>query len=1012
MKNLNENSLAEQPVIDWLKELGYDYELGPDLAPGGAFMERNSFREVILEKRLKRSIRRVNPSISEKTIDEAVLKITEVSHPSLDIANKDVYKLLTEGVRLKVRDESERERGEIVKIFDFGNPLNNEFLVVNQFAIQGIDRVRRPDVVVFVNGIPVAIFELKSPTSESGTVRSAFNQLQEYKKDIPDIFKYNQVLVISDLMDARHGTISSPWEWFSKWKGIESEEEKHDSELPLEILVRGIFQKVRLLDIVQNFIVFEADSEKDATKFTKKMCLYHQYFGVNKAIRETLRAAGPKGNKKIGVFWHTQGSGKSISMVFYTNKAKRLEELQSPTFVFLTDRNDLDGQFYKVFLRTGYNTLAKRAETVADLKEQLRTAGGELIFTTIQKFEAGEEYEKLSDRSNILVIADEAHRSQYAKFAAHVREAIPNASFMGITGTPISNYGKDTRLVFGDLISAYQINRAVEDGATVPIYYEGRLVPLHLTNQFIDEEFDELVSEQEFEVRESFKRKWARLEQAVAAEDRLRQIAEDIVQHFNNRGLEGKGMVVTMSRRIAAKMYGLIKQIPGAPEVAVVISNPEAFRGEIQGEINNKELEKKFKNPTDPLKMAIVCDMWLTGFDVPPLHTMYIDKPLKNHSLMQAIARVNRVFKDKPGGLIVDYIGIADDLKKALSIYSSDIRKEAMVPIDVLVEKMLEKYKAVKSVFAGIDFAGWKKLDGAGLAGLFQEAINAVITDTKTGNLLEERRDEFLRNAEHLFKIFALVIPHHEANAIRNDVEFFQAVKKAVIKRLYVDKLVISDLEIESAVRDLVSHSIAAEGVIDIFAQRGKAAPDISIFDEKFLEEVKKIRFKNVAAEVLKKLLEDELRGRRGKNIVRFDSLAKLLENIIEDYENNIINSAKVIEKLIDLAKEIKSAEQAGTHLGLSEEEMAFYDALSAGKRAALKDEVLKNLVKELVGMIKRDLAVDWTNSEVIKARIRANARLLLVKNEFPLEESESILDLIYNQAVALYRDFAPVAVV
>lgn len=1007
-RNLNENTLAEQPVIDWLKELGYDYEFGPDLAPGGSFMERDSFREVILDKRLKRSIRRINPTISDKTINEAVTKIIEISHPSLEIVNKETYKLLTEGIRLKARDESGEEHGEIVKIFDFETPMNNEFLVVNQFVVQGIDRIRRPDVIVFINGIPIGVFELKSPTNESGTVRSAYNQLQEYKKDIPDIFKYNQVLVVSDLMDARHGTISSSWEWFSKWKGIESEDEKHESELPLEILVKGIFHKTRLLDIIENFIIFEADSENDATKFTKKMSLYHQYFGVNKAITETLRATGPKGNKKIGVLWHTQGSGKSLSMVFYVNKAKHLEALQSPTFVVLTDRNDLDNQFYKVFLRSGYNTLAKQAETVNDLKERLHTAGGELIFTTIQKFAGDEKYEELSDRSNIIVIADEAHRSQYAKFAAHVREAIPNASFMGITGTPISEYNRDTRLVFGDLISAYQINRAVEDGATVPIYYEGRLVPLHLSNQFIDEEFDDLIGEQEFEAKEGFKKKWARLEQAVSAEGRLAQIAKDIVEHFNNRGIEGKGMVVTMSRRIAARMYKLIKQIPDAPEVAVVMSSPEDFRGEIQDETNNKELEKRFKNPSDTLKMVIVCDMWLTGFDVPALHTMYIDKPLKNHSLMQAIARVNRVFKDKQGGLIVDYIGIADDLKKALSIYSSDIRKQAMVPIEMLVEKMLEKYELVKDVFADINYSSWKKLDGAALATLFQEAINAVITDKNTGSLLEDRKDEFLRNADHLFKIFGLVMPHHEANIIRNNVEFFQAVKKAIIKRLKVDAPLSFDLGIESAVRDLVSKSIEAEGVIDIFAQKGKIAPDISIFDEKFLEEVKNMRFKNVAVEALRKLLEDELRGRMRKNIVRFKSMAELLEQIIEEYENNIISSAKVIERLIELAREIKSTDQVGAKMDLSEEEMAFYDALSQGKKSIRQDEQLKDLVKELVKMIKRDLTIDWTNNEVIKARIRANARLLLLKNEFQAEESESVLDLIYNQAISLYRDYVP----
>ena len=1004
MKNLNEDTLTEQPVIEWLKEMGYDYEFGPDLAPGQILGERDDFREVILAGRLKRSIRRLNPDLPENAIDDVVRIIKKVEHPNLEIANKEVYRMLTEGVKMGVRDRSGEEQGRLIRVFDFENPQNNEFLVVNQFAIQGLEKVRRPDITVFVNGIPLAIFELKNPALENATIYTAYEQLREYKKDVPEIFKYNQVLVIGDLIEAKHGTISSSWEWFSHWKGIESEDEKNYSISKLETLTRGIFHKIRFLDIIHNFIVFEADAEKDASKYTKKMAMYHQYFGVNKAINETLRATKPRGNKKIGVFWHTQGSGKSLSMVFYTNKAKQLEELKSPTFVFLTDRNDLDGQFYKTFLRSGYPN-AKQAESVADLKERLRGVAGELVFTTIQKFDT--EYEVLSERENIIVVADEAHRSQYAKFAANVRVALPNASFMGITGTPISFHNRETRLVFGDHISEYKINQAVEDGATVPIYYEGRLVPLHLANQFIDEEFEDLTGEIEFEAKEVYKRKWVRLEQAVSAKDRLEQVAKDITEHFNNRGLEGKGMIVTISRKTAVEMYKIISKIPDAPQAAVVISKPEDFPELHQGR-DTKELEKKFKNPDDPLKLVIVCDMWLTGFDVPSLHTMYIDKPLKNHTLMQAIARVNRIFKDKPGGLIVDYIGVADDLKKALSIYSSDIQKEAMMPIEEIVAKMVEKYDIVRAMFTGVEYKEWKKLKGAELAQLFQKAVNTIITNERSGMVDDEKKKRFAKETELLSQLFAFVMPHMEANSIRNEVEFFQAVKRAIIKRIIVRPEGIG-FDVESVVRELVSKAISAEGVIDIFDMKGKGKPDISIFDEKFLEEVKNLKYKNLSVDVLRKLLNDELRVKMRMNLVRYKSLLDMLEDIIEQYENNIINSTKVIEKLIDLAKEIKKVEGLGADMGLSEEEMAFYDAISAGRKSINGNGELKELVRELVKTIKRDLSIDWMNNDIIKARIRANVKLLLLRKGFKTEESEKFLDLIYQQAFSLYRDFVPV---
>jgi len=1002
-KNLNENSLAEQPVIDWLKDMGYDYEFGPDLAPGGSLQERDSFREVLLIPRLKRSLRRLNPELPDTAIDEAVLMIKRVEHPSLDIANKEVFKMLTQGVAVEVR-EGKETRGKIVKFFDFESPLNNEFLVVNQYAIQGLETVRRPDVVIFINGIPVAVFELKSPTTQSGSAADAYRQLQKYKSEIPDIFQYNQILLVSDLLHARHGTISSSWEWFSVWRGIESEDEKNKGISELETAVKGIFHKQRLLDIIQNFIVFEADSEKDVSKYIKKMCLYHQYYGVNKAIKQTLRATKPKGNKKIGVFWHTQGSGKSLSMVFYVNKVKRLADLNSPTFVFLTDRNDLDGQFYKTFLRTGYDTLAKQAESITNLKERLSTAGAELIFTTIQKFET--ERELLSDRENIIVIADEAHRSQYAKFAGNVRDALPNASFMGITGTPISLRNRDTRLVFGDYISEYEINRAVEDEATVPIYYEGRLVPLHLANEFLDEEFEGIMVAQDFEDKEKFKKKWARLEQAVGAEDRLKQIAEDIVKHFNNGGIEGKAMIVTISRRVAVEMYKIISKMKDAPEVAVVISKSEDFKDKMQKETDVKELEKRFKNPDDSLKMVIVCDMWLTGFDVPCLYSMYIDKPLKNHTLMQAIARVNRIFKDKPAGLIVDYIGVADNLKKALAIYSSDFQKQAMIPLQEIIDKMMEKYDVVKTMFREIDYSNWNKLKPGEQARLFQLAINTIITDKKTGGIDKERKSSFLREVEQLSKLHALAMPHQEANKIRNEVAFFQGVKQAIVKRTVVGPGTDIDIKIESTIRELISKSITAEGVIDIFAMQDKGKPDISIFDEKFLEEVKNMKFKNLAIETLRKLLRDEIRARIRRNIKRYTSLLELLEQIIEKYEKNILNSTKVIERLIELAREIREAEKTNVNLGLSKEEEAFYDIVSSGNIAITKDKELKDLAKELVRVIEYGLTTDWTSNEVMKARIKANVRLLLVQKRVPEKERESLLDQIFQQAKLLFKDY------
>jgi len=1004
--NLNENNLTEQPVIEWFKQFGYEYKFGPDISPGGVLVERE-FKDVILEKRLRSALRRLNPDLPDKAIDDAVYKLKKVEYPNLELANKEIYQMLRDGIKVNVEDRDKNLRGKFVKVIDFENPLNNEFLIVNQFTVQGVERVRRPDVVVFINGVSVAIFELKNPTAEEATIQTAYHQLQDYKKDIPEIFKYNQILLISDLLEAKYGTVSSSWEWFKKWRGIGDPDEKLKGVSELEILVKGIFQKSRILDIIKNFIVFEADSERDVSKYTKKICLYHQYFGVNKAIQRTLQALKPKGDGKIGVLWHTQGSGKTLSMVFYVNKTKELKELQSPTFVFLTDRNDLDNQFYKTFLRTGYSALAKQAETIKDLESKLKTAGGELIFTTIQKF--GENFGILSEKENIIVIADEAHRSEYAELAARARKALPNASFMGITATPVDLENRSTRLVFGDYIDKYPMSRSVEDGATVPIYYESRLIPLHLTNYFIDDEFNELTQEvKDIEIKESLKKKFARLEQAVSVPDRLKQIAEDIVSHFNNRGLEGKAMVVTISRKVAVEMYKLIKKLPNAPEVAVVISNPNEFKNDIQEETRANELEKRFKNPEDPLKMVIVCDMWLTGFDVPHLMTMYFDKPLKNHGLMQAIARVNRVFKDKQGGLIVDYIGIADDLKKALSIYDTPTRNEAMISIEEIVNKMLEKYDVVKSMLNGVDYSKWKYLEGEKLSQLFQQAINTIITDSKDGTLDEKKKERFLKESSALIKLHAFAMPHKEAYEIKSDIDFFKAVRSNLIKQTVVkSRISETAFDFDSTVKELLSKSIKAEGIIDVLALKGRDKVDISILDERFLEEVKKLKYKNLTIEILRKLLEDEIRLRVKKNNIRYHSLLELLEKLIEEYENRIINASKVIERLIELAQEIKKADKEARETGLTEEELVFYDAIASNKMLKQSSEI-KKLVKELVKMIRRDLTIDWTNNEIIKARIRDNVRFLLLKKDFKPEETEKITDLIYQQAFYIYKDYNP----
>ena len=1008
MNELNENNLTEQSLIEWLQSQGYEYAYGPDINPGQPGAEREDFRGVVLKGRLLGAIRRINPLLPALQAETAVKEISEYSHADLILGNKEIYTSIVNGRKISWR-ENGNEKTDLVKLIDFTNPDANEFLVVNQFTVQGIDNVCRLDAVVFINGIPVGVFELKSPIREQASIGQAYRDMEYYKKEIPKIFLYNQMVCLSDLTEARHGTISSSWERYGTWKGIESENDVPKEATQLETLSKGLFSKIRLLDVIKNFTVFEADSDGEAVTYTKKMTLYHQYYGVNKTIESTINSVLGKQEHKIGVFWHTQGSGKSLSMVFYVNKTKSIPELKSPAYVFLTDREDLDDQLFKTFSRTGYSTLAKRASSIRDLKDRLSHLGSELIFTTIQKFQEDPDANNiLTDRENIIVLTDEAHRTQYSMLAGNVRQALPNASFLGVTGTPISHNDHDTVRVFGDIISSYKIGQAVKDGATVPIFYEGRLVPLHLTDRFIDSKLDDLLGEIVVDEKAKARKEWAVLEEVVGSPSRVEQIAKDIVGHYSIRLIEGKAMVVTMSRRIAVAMYKEIMEIPGAPECAVVISKSEDFAGEIQSEHDVKKLEKRFKKINDPLKIVIVCDMWLTGFDIPSLHTMYLDKPLKNHGLMQAIARVNRVYKDKPGGLVVDYIGVAENLKKALAIYDSDVQRDALIPLDEVIAEMKKFHQKTNEFFGNVSYFEWKKKKGVELVELFQASINEVISENNI--LSDDRKMKYMGTVSKLSKLHALVMPGDEAMKIANDIQFFQAVRGAINKQTVVPHIIFPE-ETESAIRSLVQDAVQAEGVIDLFAKENGEKESISIFDPRFAEEIKKVKFKNFAVDVVRKLLNNEIITRMRMNKARYETMLTLLTELIEKYENNVISSSEIIKHLLEIADEIKKLDDESQSLGLTSEEITFYDTLQSDPDLKKAGIDIKDFVKELTKRIRRDLTIDWMNNENIKARVRQNVRLLLLQKGFIEQvQTERLIESIYQETVRVYREYLPVS--
>ncbi|HWA76036.1 MAG TPA: type I restriction endonuclease subunit R [Polyangiaceae bacterium] len=1007
-------SVVEEAALEWFEALGYTITGGPSIAPGEPGQERRTYADFVLEGRLREALARLNPAVSHEGLEEAFRKLARISSPQPVDANREFHYYLVNGVTV----ESLRADGTIahdpVRLVDFDAPDNNDWLVVNQFTITEAGHNRRPDVVVFLNGLPIAVLELKNAADENATVWNAFQQLQTYKHELPSLFTFNELLVISDGLDTRIGTLSSSKERFLPWRTIEGETLASRMTSQLEVLIRGVFEKRRLLDLLRYFIVFEDDGDTAI----KKMAGYHQFHAVARALDATISASRPQGDRRVGVVWHTQGSGKSLTMAFYAGRVVLHAEMQNPTLVVLTDRNDLDEQLFGTFARCKdlLRQSPEQARDRAHLRELLKVASGGVVFTTIQKFmpeTRGDTFPLLSNRSNIVVVADEAHRSQYDfidGFARHMRDALPNASFIGFTGTPIDSADKNTRSVFGDYVSVYDIQRAVEDGATVPIYYESRLAKLELKEEerpHLDEAFDELTEGEELEGREKLKTKWSALEALVGTERRVQLIARDLVEHFEARleAMDGKAMLVCMSRRICVELYKALTALrpewhdqsdeKGAIKIVMTgsASDPTDWQQHIRSKQRREALAKRFKNPSDPFKLVIVRDMWLTGFDAPCMHTMYIDKPMQGHGLMQAIARVNRVFRDKPGGLVVDYLGLADQLKKALHTYTeSGGHGEAALDQEEAVALMLERYEVCCDIFHGFDWNTWTSSSPAARLSVLPAAQEHVLAQ-------DNGKVRLLQVVTELSKAFALAVPHEESIRVRDDVGFFQAVRSAIAKTQVGDRQGSGD--IDHAIRQIVSKAIASEQVIDIFAAAGLKNPDISILSDQFLADVRGMKHRNLAAELLKKLLNDEVKARSRHNLVQARSFADLLEKSVRRYQNRAIEAAQVIEELIELAKEMRAAQKRGEELGLSSDELAFYDALEVSDTAVkvLGDETLRTIARELVDTVKQNVTIDWTVKESVRAKLRVIVKRILRKHGYPPDKQEAATTTVLQQA-------------
>ena len=1021
-------SVVEQAALAWLAELGYTILHGPAIAPGEPSAERSSYSAVLLEPRVRRALQRLNPGLPPAALDEAYRKLTTADSPALLLNNRAFHARLVDGVTVEYRRADGSIAAEPVRLLDAQRPENNDFVAVNQLTVIEGGHNRRPDIVVFVNGLPLAVIELKNAADEDATIWHAFNQLQTYKQQIPALFTTNALLVISDGITARLGSLTADRERFMPWRTIAGQQPAPAALPELEVLLRGVFAPERLIDLLRHFIVFE----DDGATVVKKIAGYHQFHAVRAAVEATEQAASAGGDRRGGVVWHTQGSGKSLTMVFYAGRAILSAALENPTLVVLTDRNDLDDQLFDTFARCGdlLRQAPQQAEDRAHLRRLLTVASGGVVFTTIQKFTPetrGDSYPLLSDRRNIVVIADEAHRSQYgfdAKldqktgtlsygYAQHIRDALPNATFIGFTGTPIELTDKNTRAVFGDYISIYDIQRAVEDGATVPIYYEGRLAKLALKEAErprIDPEFEEVTEGAEERQREQIKRKWAQLEAMVGAPQRLALVARDIVQHWEARliPIQGKAMIVAMSRRVAAELYNaLIALRPdwhsaddasGAIKVVITgsASDDAALQPHIRTKAGRDRIAKRFKDPADPLTIVIMRDMWLTGFDAPSLHTMYIDKPMHGHNLMQAIARVNRVFRDKPGGLIVDYLGIADQLKAAMSNYTaSGGQGNTALDHNEAVAVMLEKFETCQSLMHGFDSSRFRSGTPTERLSLLPAAQEHVLAQP-------DGKARFLAATQALSHAFALAVPHEAALRIRDEVAFFQTVRAALVKTEPSSGR--SAGEMDHAVRQIVSRSVIADGVIDIFSAAGLQQSDVSILSDEFLAEVQALPHKHVAVEALNRLLQDQITIGARSNLIQSKRFSEMLERALRGYQQRSIETARVLSELIELAREMRAARHRGDELGLADDELAFYDALEVNDSAVqiLGDDQLRDIARELVRQVKANTSIDWSLKDSIRARLRTIVKRVLRRYGYPPDKQEQATTTIIRQAETL----------
>ncbi len=1033
MNSISENEI-EEIAISYLKNMGYTYVLGTDISPDGEHPERQ-YNEVVLVTRLRDAIDKLNPSITQDAKEDALKKVLRADSPVALINNENFHKYLTEGIDVEVRTV-DGIRGEKVYIVDFNNPEQNEFLAINQFTIIEGNQNKRPDIILFINGLPLVVVELKNATDENATVKNAFSQLQTYKQAIPSLFTYNELLIVSDGWDALCGTVTSDWGRFMSWKTKDGKTTADTLQPQMEVMFNGMLNKQTLLDLIHHFIVFE----KSKDKTLKKVAAYHQYYAVNKAVTTTEIATAETGDRRAGVVWHTQGSGKSLSMVFYTGKL--VLALDNPTIVVLTDRNDLDDQLYETF--SNCQQLLRQEPQQAENRNHLRTllkvASGGIVFTTIQKFmpieadivqpentvkEPQEQYigadiKALSERKNIIVIADEAHRSQYDfldGFAKHLRDALPHASFIGFTGTPIESNDRNTQAVFGNYVDIYDIQQAVNDRATVPIFYESRLAKVHFEENEkvkLDDQFEELTEGEELTNRQQLRAKWTRLEAIVGNPNRIKKIAEDLVYHFEQRNsvLDGKAMIVCMSRRICVELYEEIIKIrplwhsdednEGTIKVVMTGSSSDALH--MQPHIRNKQRRKaigeRLKNPADSLKLVIVRDMWLTGFDAPCLHTLYVDKPMRGHSLMQAIARVNRVFTEgKSGGLVVDYLGIAQELKHALAEYTaSGGEGKPTLDQELAVAKMLEFYEAIDYQLRHFDWKKFFSLSPEDKLKYIPLIVDYIFSQ-------ENGEQSFVENTKNLLKAFAISVPHEKAIAIRDNVALFQAIKARLVKISDRNEGGKSDEDMETAIKQIISEAITAENVIDVFDAAGIKKPSIEILDERFLEELKNMPQKNLAVELLKKLLKDEIKKRTKINLVESKKFSEMLEDAIKRYHNGMIDTVEFLEKvLIPFAAQIKASDKKGEKLGLDFREYAFYTALEVNNSAVsvLGDETLKHIAQELLQSVRNSATIDWTIKESVQSALRRNIRRILRLHGYPPDLQEKAVETVITQAKML----------